>query len=257
MYCSPFLLISLLLIPSPCPTSAALSRSWATISTPPRSPVSNLLCAEASRSRAAPRLRRSPVFWTTLVAVIFSLGSFLAAAQYHRRVAAVSDYSFEGRIHASTNATTSFGNGSEFAEAENQINISFSMIEAEAAAGATASASLKGYRALTVAPSAWMLWTAGHISGALPLLEENDAFYASIGDTETLTDNAMVLGRIYGSQGLPDKALAMAQRAQSLNPRSAQLLRDLSELLSLLNRHGDALKYARKALENEEKERGK
>ena len=79
-------------------------------------------------------------------------------------------------------------NGNEHVEAEKQINVTISMIDAEAAAGTTAPAILKKLRADTLLISADCLLVAGRFSEALPLCEENAAYYESIGDTPKVID---------------------------------------------------------------------
>ena len=131
------------------------------------------------------------------------------------------------------------------------------MIDAEAAAGTTAPAILKKLRADTLLISADCLLVAGRFSEALPLCEENAAYYESIGDTPKVIDCLIQLGLIFFQLGLSDKALAVARRVQSLTPRDAHSLVQLGYLLDSLKLHGEALTCAHKALECEEKGSGK
>ena len=151
-----------------------------------------------------------------------SLSNFRTAAEHFRRAAAISGWSFEGRIRASLNAASALFtlNSAEF---EKHIIASLDMINAESVAGTTAPALLKGYRATALAYSAANLQNTGCYSEALPPLEENVAYYESTGDTEKLTQCLTGLGYIYLRQGLHEKALAMAHRAQSLDSSSSSV----------------------------------
>ena len=182
---------------------------------------------------------------------------FWAASTHYRRAATISRYGFEERICSSFKAATSFFNLRNFAEADKDNANSLSMIAAERAVGSTASALLNEYRAKTLALSANIMRDSGRFSEALPPLEENLAFYESVGDTEQLIACLASLGEIYFSQGLSEKALAIAQRAQSLNPSSGESLTDLSRLWTMVKRHEEALTCAKKALECEERVHGK
>ena len=131
------------------------------------------------------------------------------------------------------------------------------MIGAEAATGTTAPALLKVHRATALSVSAKCLPAAGRFSEALPPLEENLAYYESIGGTQSLMDCLTRLGDIYSRQGLSDKALAVARRVQSLNPNDADTLINPGNLFSNLDLHPEALEYSKKALECEKREHGK
>ena len=181
----------------------------------------------------------------------------LAAWTHYRRAAAICNYTFKNRIGASLNAVNALRTGNAYTEAEKQINITISMIDTEAAAGTTAPAVLRDYRAEALLRSASCLLVANRFSEALPLCEENVAYYESIGDTPKLIECLAKLGPIYFEQGLSDKALATAQRAHSLTPRDAHSLVKLGSLLASLNLLDAAMKYFHTALECEEKGSGK
>ena len=144
-----------------------------------------------------------------------------------------------------------------YAETEKQVNISLAMINTERVAGTTAPALLKGYRAKVLAISALSLESAGRYSEALPLYIENVDYYESIDDNEELVSALTSLGVLYCHQGVPKKALALAQRAQLLNPRNAESLAKLGALLSALTQLDEALVCFQKALGCEEREHGK
>ena len=201
---------------------------------------------------------------TETASVLYSIGEcyrvcsdFQAAAGHFHRAAAVGNYDFYSRITASLNAITALFNITAYAEAEAQISISLSMLDAEAATGTTTPALLKGYRADTSNQSAAILQMAGRYSEALPLFVENVAYYEAAGDTPKLIHCLINLGLIYFRQGLSEKALAVARRAHSLNPRSVTSLSQLGILLSQLSQYNDALACLHKALECEDREYGK
>ena len=161
------------------------------------------------------------------------------------------------RILASINSASSFCNSSEFSEVERPANTSLAMIEAEAVAGTTAPALLKRLRVDALSMPATSLWHTGRYSEALPPLEEIVAYCESVGDTENLVQNLTGLGVVYLRQGLSEKALAIAQRAKSLNPSGRTSLCRLSSLWSLMKQHDEALLCAQKALECEKRDHGK
>ena len=133
----------------------------------------------------------------------------------------------------------------------------YAMIAAEVAAGTTAPALLKERRAQIYDPSAMSLACAGRYSETLPLYEENAAYYESISDMQNFGICLSGLGRVYINQGLIEKALEMAQRAQSLSLSSDTSLEQLSQLLFELGLHDKGLMYDMKALDCEERESGK
>ena len=178
------------------------------------------------------------------------------AAEHYRHAAALSSYGFDGQFLASLNAAKAFCRIQDFVEGDKLVNISRSLIDAKAAAGATAPTLLKTYRVDACALSAKILRGAGRYSEALPYYEDNLAHYESIYDNDSLVRSLTGLGEIYMRQGLSEKALEMARRAQSLNPSNAASLGELSYLLSDLKLFDEALKYAQKALECEERKCG-
>ena len=186
-----------------------------------------------------------------------ALTDYPAAGEFYRRAAAISTYGFKARAFASLNAAYNFGCASNHTEAEKQINTSLSMIDIESAAGTTAPAVLKGQRAEALAISTRILYESGRYSETLPLYEENLAYYESIDDTLNFIGCLTGLGEIYVHQGLREKALAMARRAQSLNPSTVSSLGGLSNLFSRLGQHDQALLCSQKALECEECVHGK
>ena len=180
-----------------------------------------------------------------------------AAAEHLRRAATVSNYAFISRIRASLAAAASFSSADDYAEVEKQTVSSLSLLDVEAATGATAPVLMKGFRAEALMLSAKSLVAAGRFSEALPPFEENLTYYESIGHTEMSIFCLTGLGVIYFHQGFTEKALAVAQRAQSLNPRRVESLYDLGELWSRLERYDHALQCAQEALKREEKAEGK
>ena len=179
-----------------------------------------------------------------------------AAAAYYCRAAAIRNYGFEGRSRAYLNAAIGLTNIGDHLGVGAQIASLISTIDAETIAGTTAPELLKRYRAMGSDVLAKSLQRVGRYSEVLPLLKENQAYFESIGDSERLADCLIGLGDIYLSQGLPDKALAVAQRAGSLNPSRKESLSHLSRLWTLVKRHDDALICAQKALELEERAHG-
>ena len=183
--------------------------------------------------------------------------NYRAASGYCRRAAAFNSYGIEGRARASLSAANAFYNLDEYAAAETQIDALFSMLGAEAAVGRNAPASLRGIRVKALLLSADNLLARGRFSESLPIYEKALLHYESVYDTQNLIDCLTGLGEVYFAQGLSDKAQATALRAQSLNPGTVTSLDHLSSLLSLLNRHQEALACATKALAYEEVERGR
>ena len=193
--------------------------------------------------------------------VLFSIGmcysnlcDYPAAAEHHRRAAAISSYGFENRITASIAAARAFFDMEDYGETEAQVAFSLSLIHAESHTRSTPSAVLKGHRAHVLDVSANSLRMVGRFSEALPLYEENLAYYETLGDAQKLTNCLASLGHIYFEQGLSEKALGIARRAQSLNPSSVDTLVELSELWSELELPHKALECAQKALACEERE---
>ena len=62
---------------------------------------------------------------------------------------------------------------------------------------------------------------------------------------------------MYVKQGLSEKALAIARRAQTLKPNTSTSLSQLSSLWAEMEQHDEALACAHKALECEERVYGK
>ena len=147
----------------------------------------------------------------------FAQSEFRAAAEYCRHAVSISNLAFEERLQASLMAAHALRNMNDFAEVESQIKASLSIIDTERLAGTTAPAVLKAHRAEILALSAKCLSETGRYSETLPLYEEIMTYYESIGNAELLVECLTGLGEIYIAQGLSDKALAMARRAQTLN----------------------------------------
>ena len=186
-----------------------------------------------------------------------AMSDFRAAAEHYRRAAAITSSPFMDRIKSSLNAAKSFSNSDNFAEAETQNNVSLAMLAAESAAGTTAPASLKRYRADVLSLSAGGLKQSGRYSETLSLYEESLSYYESSGDTERVISCLTGLGEVYIQQGLPEKALTMARRAQPLNPRTGLTLAELGRLWTELERYDEALVCFQKALVFEERDSGK
>ena len=117
----------------------------------------------------------------------FALYDWLAASDYYRRAATISDYGFEGRSVASLYAARAFGCLHNSTELEMQLTLALSMLETESASGITAHAVLKRHRADALAISAQNLRESGRYSEALLLLEGNLIYYESIDDAQNLT----------------------------------------------------------------------
>ena len=220
-------------------------------------PLLQAALRQSEQKPGGPSSADTAAIWDRIGGCYGGMCDFRASAEYFRYAASITDYDIDARISASLNAARAVGNVYGYMEAEKQINISLSLINAELATGSIAPAVLKGHRAMALALSARALKNSGRYSEALSPLIESLAYYESVGNSESLASCLTDLGEIYIEQGLSEKALAMARRAQSLNPNKTASLHALGSMLSQLDLPLEALEYSKRALECEERERGK